>query len=58
MYEKEPVVARIGDTITCPGCKERITLDWANGWRNDNGYTCWPYRTTHSDHIETIRSGQ
>lgn len=26
-------------------------LDWADGWRNDNGFTCNPPNTTHSDHI-------
>ncbi|WIE60746.1 hypothetical protein DEI97_013450 [Curtobacterium sp. MCLR17_032] len=51
---RELVVASIGDTINCPGCKERVKLDWADGWRNDRGFTCRPYPTTHSDHIETI----
>lgn len=51
---KEPVIAQVGDSIDCPGCGERLTLDSADGWRNDNGFTCNPPRTTHSDHIETI----
>jgi hypothetical protein len=45
---------KAGDTITCPGCGEKVTLDWADGWRNDNGFTCKPYRTTHSEHIVTL----
>lgn len=45
---------RVGDTMTCPGCGEKVTLDWADGWRNDNGLTCKPARTTHSDHIVTL----
>jgi hypothetical protein len=51
---KEPIVAAIGDQLNCPGCGERLTLDWANGWRNNRGYTCRPETTTHSDHIETL----
>ena len=43
-----------GDSIACPGCNETVTLDWADGWRNDNGFTCSPMRTTHSDHIITL----
>lgn len=54
--DPEPVVAKVGDQITCPGCGERITLDWADGWRNDNGFTCNPPTMTHSSFIETIRS--
>jgi hypothetical protein len=54
--DKLLVVAAVGDKITCPGCKEQLTLDWADGWRNDNGFTCKPAYTTHGDHIETIRS--
>lgn len=53
---RTPVVAAVGDSMTCPGCGERLILDWADGWRNDNGFTCNPPRTTHSDHIDTIRS--
>lgn len=34
------------------GCGEAVTLDWAN----DNGFTCEPVNTTHSQHIDTIRS--
>jgi hypothetical protein len=45
--------AREGDTLVCPGCGENLTLDWADGWRNDNGFTCNPPRTTHSQHIFT-----
>lgn len=56
MVDLTPVVASIGDKITCPSCKETVTLDWADGWRNDRGFTCWPHRTTHSDHISTIRA--
>lgn len=44
----------VGDVITCPGCAELLRLDWADGWRNDNGLTCLPTHTTHSDHIETV----
>jgi hypothetical protein len=54
--ERTPVVAKIGDTMTCPGCGERLTLDWADGWRNDRGFTCQPTNSVHTDHIETIRS--
>lgn len=49
---KTHVLARYGDTLTCPGCKETLTLDQMDGWRNDNGLTCVG-RTTHSDHITT-----
>jgi hypothetical protein len=45
--------ARVGDSMTCPGCGEKVTLDWADGWRNDNGFTCEPARTTHAQHIFT-----
>ncbi|GAA4928582.1 hypothetical protein GCM10023224_04780 [Streptomonospora halophila] len=45
---------QVGDTLTCPGCGERVRLDWADGWRNDNGLTCRPARTTHSEHIATL----
>lgn len=44
----------VGDTLICPGCNEKLKLDWANGWRNSNGYTCNPSNTTHSDHIVTL----
>jgi hypothetical protein len=44
----------VGDSMTCPGCGEKVTLDWADGWRNDNGLTCKPARTTHGDHIVTL----
>ncbi|WP_280186272.1 MULTISPECIES: hypothetical protein [Nocardia] len=44
----------VGDTAICPGCNERLRLDWADGWRNDNGLTCDPPQTTHSDHIVTL----
>ncbi|OZE35635.1 hypothetical protein CH259_16545 [Rhodococcus sp. 05-2254-4] len=44
----------VGDKLKCPGCGEMLTLDWANGWRNSNGYGCKPARTTHSDHIVTL----
>lgn len=56
MSEREPAVAKIGDQMTCPGCGERLTLHWADGWRNDRGYTCKPTNTTHTDHIETIEA--
>jgi hypothetical protein len=45
---------QVGDELVCPGCGERLRLDWADGWRNDNGFTCFPARTTHSDHIVTL----
>lgn len=44
----------VGDELVCPGCGEKVTLDWADGWRNDNGFTCKPAHTTHSDHIVTL----
>ena len=47
--------AKIGDSLTCPGCGEKVTLDWADGWRNDNGFTCQPINTTHSQHVFTER---
>lgn len=37
--------------ITCPGCGNRVELTTFDGWRNDNGYTCRPYNTTHSQHV-------
>lgn len=46
--------ARVGDSMICPGCGEKVSLDWADGWRNDNGFTCKPARTTHSQHILTV----
>lgn len=49
---------QVGDTLTCPGCGERVRLDWADGWRNDNGFTCRPARTTHSEHIVTLAIGE
>lgn len=48
---------RIGDKVDCPGCGEVLTLDWADGWRNDNGLTCYPANTTHSDHVKTEMTG-
>ena len=48
---------RIGDTLTCPGCQQLLTLDWADGWSNRNGLTCEPDNTTHSDHIATHMTG-
>lgn len=39
------------EEMSCPGCEETIYLDWADGWRNDNGLTCKPANTTHSQHI-------
>ena len=27
-------------TMTCPGCSTQVYLDRADGWRNDNGFTC------------------
>lgn len=47
---------KVGDSMMCPGCGERVTLDWADGWRSDNGLTCKPARTTHSEHIVTLVS--
>lgn len=47
--------AKVGESMTCPGCGEKVTLDWADGWRNDNGFTCEPDNTTHSQHIFTER---
>lgn len=44
---------KIGDSIICPGCEEKVKLDWADGWRNDAGFTCYPVNTTHSQHIFT-----
>lgn len=32
---------------TCPGCGERLYLDWADGWRNGNGFTCGRGPLTH-----------
>lgn len=57
MTSREQVVAAVGDSIPCPGCGEHLTLDWADGWRNDSGFTCTPTGTVHSDHIETIKIG-
>lgn len=45
---------KIGDTMQCPGCKEELTFDWADGWSNRNGLTCEPTNTTHTEHITTI----
>lgn len=45
--------ARVGDTLLCPACGEKLTLDWADGWTNRNGLTCSPPWTTHSAHITT-----
>jgi len=47
--------AKVGDKMTCPGCGETLTLDWADGWRNNGGLTCNPVSTTHSQHIFTER---
>ncbi|AOZ63717.1 hypothetical protein SEA_WEASELS2_131 [Rhodococcus phage Weasels2] len=46
------ILAKYGDKLTCPGCKETLIFDQMDGWRNDNGLTC-VQRTTHSDHIIT-----
>lgn len=56
MPDTSDVVANpsVGDTMLCPGCGELLSLDWADGWRNDNGLTCKPPTTTHSDHIATL----
>lgn len=27
------------DQMACSGCGEIVYLDWADGWRNDNGLT-------------------
>lgn len=45
---------QVGEEMTCPGCNETVCLDWADGWRNDNGLTCCPYTTTHGQHIATL----
>ncbi len=50
--------AKVGDSLTCPGCGETVMLDWADGWRNDNGFTCLPTNTTHSQHIFTEQKGE
>lgn len=34
------------------GC--HTVIDWANGWRNSNGYGCKPAYSVHTDHIFTI----
>lgn len=47
--------AKVGDKLACPGCGETLTLDWADGWRNDRGLSCEPVNTTHSQHIFTER---
>ena len=49
---------KTGDTMQCPGCGEVLVLDWADGWRNDNGLTCEPPMTTHSDHIVTLTTSE
>ncbi len=49
--------ARFGDQLQCPGCRETLTLDWADGWSNSNGLNCMPLSTTHSDHITTRMAG-
>lgn len=46
--------ARVGDKLKCPGCGEMLTLDWADGWTNRNGFTCSPTNTVHTDHIRTL----
>lgn len=37
--------------LLCPGCFEKVYLSPMDGWRNDNGYTCYPTNTTHSQHV-------
>lgn len=42
--------AKVGDKTTCPGCGETLTLDWADGWRNDRGLGCVGMKT-HTDSL-------
>lgn len=54
------VDANIGDTMTCPGCGEKLRLDQGDGWTNRNGFTCTPLPGraygVHTDHITTSMS--
>ena len=51
------IEAKVGATMTCPGCGETLHLDWADGWKNRNGFTCKPLPGrpygVHTDHITT-----
>lgn len=49
---------QVGDTMTCPGCGESLTLDWADGWTNRNGISCRPGYSTHTDHITTVTTSE
>ncbi|WP_327139298.1 zinc finger domain-containing protein [Nocardia sp. NBC_01327] len=56
------VNAKLGDTMTCPGCREMLTLMPGDGWTNRNGFTCVPLPGraygVHTDHITTTMAAE